>query len=210
MNGNAIPAVLTGVVEGIIDEALLRRICQHVGTQAGTVYGKNGKAFVLNRLAGYNNSARHRHWFVLLDLDDDGVCAPEVLPRWLPAPSALMSLRVAVRELEAWILADQERIAAYLAIRPAELPANPDVLDHPKEFVVDLARRSRRSEIREDIVPRPGSGQSVGPAYASRMIEFLQDNQDGWRPDVAARSSQSLEKCLRAVQRISTLPYPAP
>jgi hypothetical protein len=204
----ATPAVVTGAVEGIIDEALLRRICEHVGTQAGTVYGKSGKIYLLQRLPGYNNSARHRHWAVLLDLDNDGACAPEILPVWLPLPSALMALRVAVRELEAWILADQERIAGYLAVRPAEVPANSDVLDHPKEFVIELARRSRRSDIREDIVPRPGSGQSVGPAYASRMIEFLHGREDGWRPEIAARSSDSLRRCLEALQRLSILPYP--
>lgn len=204
----AAPAVLTGAVEGITDEVVLRRICEHVGTRVGTVYGKNGKDFLLSRLAGYNNSARHRHWVVLLDLDNDGICAPPMIPHWLPAPSALICLRVAVRELEAWILADRERIANYLAIRLGELPPNPDLLEHPKRFLVDLARQSRKNDIREDIVPRPGSGQSVGPAYASRMIEFLQDRQNGWRPNVAADSSDSLRRCLEAVQRLAILPYP--
>jgi hypothetical protein len=43
--------------------------------------------------------------------------------------------------------------------------------------VVELARYSRRRDIREDMVPRPGSGRSVGAAYTSRLI--LKRSVDG-------------------------------
>jgi hypothetical protein len=63
--------------------------------------------------------------------------------------------------------------------------------------VVDLARRSRRRAIRDDFVPREGSGRRIGPLYTSRMIEFVEDMTAGWRPDEAARLSPSLARCLR-------------
>jgi len=201
-------AVLTAAVEGIVDEVVLRKVCDYAGASIGIVYGRSGKSYVLSRLSGYNNSARFRHWVVLLDLDNDAICAPAILPSWLPNPSQLMRLRVAVREVEAWIIADAERLASFLAVAVRDIPASPDELADPKLAVVNLARGSRRRAIRDDMVPKPGSGQSVGPAYASRMIEFLQDPKLGWRADVASLNSESLRKCIAAITGLAGQGYP--
>jgi len=201
-------AVLTAAVEGIVDEVALRRVCGYAGACIGIVYGRSGKSYVLSRLSGYNNSARFRHWVVLLDLDNDAVCAPAILQSWLPNPSQLMRLRVAVREVEAWIMADAERLASFLGVAVRDIPASPDGLTDPKLAVVTLARGSRRRAIRDDMVPKPGSGQSVGPAYASRMIEFLQDPDSGWRVDVASLNSESLRKCIAAIAGLASQGFP--
>jgi len=206
----ATPTVLTAAVEGTTDEALLKRLCAFTGATLGQVYGGQGKAYVLARINGYNHSAQFRHWVVLLDLNGDGSCAPEVIPRWLPTPSRLMRLRVAVRELEAWLLADPDRISRYLSVRRHEVPADPDALPDPKRTVVDLASRSRRRAIRQDMVPVPGSGQRVGTAYTSRMIEFIQDVNSGWRPDVAAKNSASLQGCISAISQLAKEPFTVP
>jgi hypothetical protein len=195
--------VLTAAVEGTVDEALLRRLCEYVGTNLGQVHGRRGKAYLLNNLRGFNNSARFRHWLVLVDLDDDGQCAPEVLAIWLPIPARLMRLRIAVHEVEAWLLADRERLASYLGISLNTLPEDPDRVPDPKQTLVNLARGSRRKAIREDIVPLEGSGQMVGPAYTTRMIEFIQNIERGWRPAVAAELSESLRKCISAVNELT-------
>ena len=194
--------IITAAVEGLTDEALLQRLCSFLGTTAGQVYGKCGKSYILSRLGGYNYSARFRHWVVLLDLDNDGACAPDVLPLWLPDPSRLMRLRVVVRELESWLLADPERIGRFLSVPAAEIPANPDAIQDPKRMMVELAKKSRRRAIREDMVPHAGSGQPVGPAYTSRMIEFIQNTNGGWRPDVAAANSDSLRRCVSAISQL--------
>jgi len=199
----ATPVVLTAAVEGLADEVLLKRICDSVGASVGQVYGRYGKPYILKNLNGYNHSAQFRHWVVLVDLDNDGPCVPEVLPRWLPAPSRLMRLRVAVRELESWLLADSERIAKFLGVAVAEIPADPDSIADPKRLMVQLARGSRRRAIREDMVPNVGSGQQVGPAYTSRMIEFIQSVESGWRPDVAAGNSDSLRRCISAISNLA-------
>ncbi len=68
--------------------------------------------------------------------------------------------------------------------------------------MVDIARQSRRRQVRLDMVPRPSSGRVVGPAYTSRLIEFVRDIEHGWRPAEAARSSESMGRCLRAIERL--------
>lgn len=206
----ATPVFLTAAVEGPTDEALLKRLCAFTGASLGQVYGGYGKTYVLTRINGYNNSARFRHWIVILDLDNDAPCAPAVLSTWLPVPSRLMRLRVAVRELEAWLLADAERMSRYLSVPRAYIPAAPDNLPDPKRTVVDLAERSRRRAIREDMVPIPGSGQAVGPAYTSRMIEFIQDHNSGWRPHIASQNSESLRRCVSAISQLVKEPFVAP
>jgi hypothetical protein len=193
--------VISGAVEGIVDEAVFRRLVRAVRAEAGPVHGKAGKQQLLQRLPGYNSAARFSPWLVLVDLDQDAECVPPFRAENLPGPSAGMCFRVAVRSIESWLLADRERFASFLRVRAAQLPDRPDDQRNAKQLVITLARRSRSREMIEDIVPREGSGRSEGPAYASRMIEFISDERRGWRPHVAARSSDSLARCLRSLRR---------
>jgi hypothetical protein len=184
-------------VEGDIDEAVVRRLIALAGGDVSRVYIGPGKPAVVRNLSGYNNAARYSPWAVLVDLDSDCDCAPPCRDRWLPYPAPLMSFRIAVRAVEAWLLADRERIAHFLRVRPARVPGDPERLDDPKSEVVAVARHSTSRRIREDLVPRPESGRRVGPLYASSIIRFVQDVESGWRPDVACRLSDSLARCMR-------------
>lgn len=202
------PIVISAAVEGPVDEAVLRKVCAATGGAVGNVYGNSGKAYILSRLNGYNHSAQHRHWVVLVDLDADHPCAPEAVRGWLPDPARLMSFRIAVRETEAWLLADREAIADFLRVDVNRVPCAPDTVLDPKREIVNLARRSRSRAIREDIVPADGSGQNVGPAYTSRMIEFIQDQVAGWNPARATSNSASLRSCLEALARLARTRFP--
>src|SRR5215831_7456773 len=103
------------------------------------VYGRKGKRFLLQSINGYNNAARYAPWIVLVDLDRDCDCAPPCAQKWLARPSTQMCFRVAVRAVEAWLLADRERLAQLLGVNAAWLPTNPDYLDDPKRELIDLA-----------------------------------------------------------------------
>lgn len=196
------PIIISSVVEGLTDEAVIRRVLCSVGIILGPVFGKNGKHWVRKHIHAYNQAAVHHPWFVVVDLDADVDCAPMLVRNWLPAPSIHMLLRVAVREVEAWLLADRKHMARFLGVSEADVPANPDSLNDPKGTIVELARRSRQRNIRMDIVPRQSSGRAVGPAYASRMIEYATGL---WRPDVAAGNSDSLARCMRRLREIGAV-----
>jgi len=194
--------VISGAVEGIVDEAVLRRLVKETGAVVGPIHGKTGKPFLMQKIAAYNQAARFAPWVILIDLDHDGDCAPPFIRACLPDPAPYMSFRVAVREVESWLMADRERLAKFLSVGVSRIPDNPEALDSPKMTMVDVARHSRRKEIRENMVPRPGSGRKVGPAYASILIEFVRNPKSGWRPHIAARSSDSLNRCLRRLEQI--------
>lgn len=185
-------ATVTAAVEGDIDETVVRRVLEHAGFNLGTVHGRLGKARLLTSLPGYNSAARHAPWIVLVDLDRDCDCAPTCIRQWLPHASEKMCFRAAVRAIEAWLLADRERIARFLGISENRVPRNPDELNNPKQVLVNLARDSRHAGVRQDIVPNARSGRAVGPLYNLRMIEFIEDKANGWRVDEAAGVSESL------------------
>jgi hypothetical protein len=191
---------ISAAVEGIVDEAVVRRLIAHAGATLGPVYGKQGKSFLRQRIAGYNSAARRAPWVVLVDLDHDHQCAPPLCSEWLVQPAAHLCFRVAVREVEAWLLADPQRLAAFLRVPRNKVPTNPEGLAEPKTALVNLARLSRRRAIQEDMVPREGSGRQVGPAYSSRLIEFVSSL---WRPDVAARQSDSLRRAIDRLRRLT-------
>lgn len=192
--------VITAAVEGNVDEAVVRRLAKHAGLEMGSVYGKNGKDHLRQKIRGYNNAARLSPWIILVDLNFEAECAPPLRSSWLPQPADKMCFRVAVRKVESWLLADRERIAKFLRVRTIRVPPDPDAVPNPRDAMVALAAQSRRHDIREDMLPRPGSGRPIGPAYTSRMIEFIENY---WRPDVAAFSSDSLRRCLTRLGEIA-------
>jgi hypothetical protein len=197
------PVVISGAVEGLLDEAVLKRLIIHAGARPGQVYGKNGKSQLLGKLRGYNQAAQFAPWAVLVDLDQDANCPPPVRSVWLAQPAAMMCFRIVVREIEAWLFADRDRLARFLALSISQVPTDPEAIPSPKEAMAQLAQRSRRRQIREDIAPRPGSGRQVGPSYSSRLIQFVDDIRNGWRPEVAAQSSESLTRCLECLRRLA-------
>lgn len=192
------------LVEGLTDEVVLHRLLAHTHLQPGTTYGKNGKAALLEKLPNYNRAAHHYPWIVVVDLDDDAECAPDYVVAILPQPAPQMCLRVVVRAIEAWLLADAERLAAFLDIPRNRVPTLPEAEADPKATLVRLARLSRSRAIIEDMTPREGSGAKVGPGYAGRLIEFVVGHHPhAWRPDVAAERADSLGRCLKALRQLA-------
>jgi hypothetical protein len=110
-------------------------------------------------------------------------------------------LRIAVRELESWLLADSDALAKFFSVSPALFPTNPDDESDPKRTLVNLARRSRKSSIREDIVPEQGSRHPIGKGYQSRMVEFIEEK---WRPLKAQDKSESLRRAINAIKEATT------
>ncbi len=119
---------------------------------------------------------------------------------WVPHPAPHLCFRVAVRALEAWLLADTDAVASYLSVAKTRVPADPEAEAHPKRTLVNIARLSRRPAIAKDMVPREGSGRSEGPAYASRIVEFASLH---WRPEVAAERSDSLRRAIACLRRLA-------
>jgi hypothetical protein len=192
--------VFSSVVEGDTDEAVAHRILEHVAVAVGATYGRKGKAWIRDRMQGFVSAANYSPWLVVVDLDSDADCPPPLLPSWVPSPApALLCFRIAVKEVEAWLMSDADSLSSFLSVRQARVPSDPEALSDPKRSMVELARLSRRRAIREDMCPRAGSGRDVGPAYASRLIEYASTT---WRPGIAAQESDSLNRAISCLEQV--------
>jgi hypothetical protein len=192
------PRLVTIAVEGDADASMVRRLVQLTNLVVGSEYVLRGKGNLDKKLPAYNKAAEHACWLVLRDLDRDASCAPSLIPQLLPSPAAHMHLRVAVRAAEAWLLADPDGLSRFLKVGKQSIPMNPESLDDPKQALVNVARHSRDRAIREDMVPEQGTTTRVGAGYTSRIIEFASRH---WDPGAAARNSESLLRCIQALQR---------
>lgn len=187
-------------VEGTLDEAVVETALRSDDMQISDVYGREGKTRILSRLGGYNNAGRFRPVLVVIDLDQDHDCAPPLIQEHLPERSKYTCFRVAVREVEAWLLGDPDALAEYLHVARSKVPARPQELPDPKLTLVNLARRSRKRAIREEMVPRQGSGRTIGPGYTACMVQFAKTM---WRPDVAREQCESLSRLLACVKQVA-------
>jgi len=163
----------------------------------GDCFPGRGYGFLKRNIIGFNNASKGMPYLILTDLDDRE-CAPLLINEWLPQTrNPNLIFRIAVREVESWLLADDAGFARFLGIAKNKLPRNPDDLCDPKATLINLARASRKRDIEADIIPRPGSTAKQGPAYNDCLISFVRDT---WNPEKARRHSQSLEKALRALE----------
>jgi hypothetical protein len=182
--------------EDQLSEAVLRRLLSHAsrGYWVGNVYGRSGFGYLRKTIAGWNQSARSQPFLVLTDLDDAD-CPMSLIEKWLPLPRhPNLLFRIAVREVESWLLADSERLPEFLRVSSRRIPSEPDGLVDAKQTLIELARTSRSPEIRGRIVPRPGSTAKQGPDYNACLETFVANH---WSIDRARSNSGSLERTVR-------------
>lgn len=197
--------------EDELSEAVLRRMLLLVQSPVEVVAslpvkkgwqkegGKNGYGYIRKQLPAFNAASAKMPHIVLLDLDDRA-CPQAMIRDWLESKphSPQLLVRVAVREVEAWLLADQQGMAEYLHIRAKCIPANPERLKDPKRFVVRLAARSRSKEIRESLAPAAGTRSRVGPYFTRSLIGFV---RNFWDLDEAVKHSESLARAVKSLRQ---------
>ena len=161
---------------------------------------RGGFGYLRARLPNFCQMARRVPVLLLTDLDKT-TCAPALISHWCDGIAVPQNLifRVAVREIESWIIADQIGFSAFLGISAAKLPVDPDALPDPKQFLLHVAKGARR-EIKNELLPTRGAIASQGLGYNRALCNFVLDS---WSMARAAENSQSL---ARAVSRIGELP----
>ncbi len=188
------------LVEGATDVPFVRTLCAHAGVQTLEPFkGRDGKAAIDRDLAKWANAAKHSPYLIVRDLDQDAVCAPAWLSRHVPAGAGRwLAVRLAVRAVESWFLADAQTAAACLHVDISRIPPNPDALGDPKSALLELARKSTNATIRARVPAGPKDSRRVGPQYQQRLIEWSRS----WRVEAAMQRSPSLRKAHVAIRRL--------
>lgn len=189
-------------VEGATDAPVAEKLLTNAGFCPVHTLTAHGKAKLDPKLPGLNKAAAGTPWLVLRDVDHDdaGSCVPDLLGALLKGDplSPRMCLRLAVRAVEAWLLADHEAFAEYFGIR-RRLPDDPEQEPDPKATVVNLCRKSGKPRIREGMVPRPGGRRSVGPEYVALIQDYA---ASAWDPERARLAAASLHRAMNSLERM--------
>ena len=140
--------------------------------------------------------------FTLTDLDTEK-CASDLIQKWFfpkGNPVALPKetvFRVAVREVEAWILADRDAFADFMGIPRANFTEYPDNLDDPKAHLFGVIRKKGNKKWHKEMLP---SGTAhIGPRYNEMLCKFVNKK---WSPLLAADKSPSLKKAIKALKNL--------
>ncbi|SDF27821.1 DUF4276 family protein [Sporolituus thermophilus] len=193
------PIYLRVFVEDELGRALIDRILREYGNKfAWDISVVNGFGNIKKRIKQYNAAARRCPMLILIDLDKTS-CACLIIQEWLPEGAHHNLLfRIAVREVESWVMADRETLAIYLSVAETIIPAAPEMVDDPKKCIIEIARRSKKRNIREALLPKPNSMASVGREYNSVLTQYVYNN---WRPEVARINCESLDRTMRRLEQ---------
>lgn len=184
-------------VEDRLSDAVVRKLMQE-SANSFNVSSKvtNGCDRIKKGIRNINDSARGMPFMVLVDLDTEE-CAPILISNWLKEPKhPNLIFRVAVREVESWVMADTEGFSRFLGIKPSLFPLDMESIDDPKQFLIQMAGKSRKKELKKAIVPKPGSNARVGPDYNGVLISFVYRD---WDIACAIQRSRSLKHAVEAL-----------
>jgi hypothetical protein len=190
---------ITLATEDELSEAIALKLVEDVGLTAYQCLRKGGFGYLKSRIPNFCELAIHNPVFILTDLDR-AECAPLLIAKWFENSTRPQNLlfRVAEREVESWLLADHHAMKTILGSR-AKLPNNPDSLDDPKQSLLLLARKARRT-VRDDLLIDHGSISSQGLGYNARLGFLIQHE---WSIARAAMRSPSLAKAWQRLKELA-------
>lgn len=185
---------ITIIHEDELSEAVMSKLLHHFDDkfEIWQSYPGNGFGYLKKNIRGFNQAANINPHFMLTDLDNYR-CVIELKNDWIDFDvNSNLIFRIAVKEVESWILADKEGVAAFFNIPAILIPDSPDLLQDPKNTLIQLAKRSRKRVIREDIVPI-NSNATIGPNYNGCLSEYVFKL---WSVESAITRSPSLLKAF--------------
>ena len=190
------------VVEDAPGEAVLRRVFAELAPRwsVALVHDCGGFGRMRAQLPRYRNASRVYPHFLLTDLDRRP-CAGALMADWAvrsEPPNFLF--RVAVREIEAWLMGDRHGVAAWLQVALSKVPQSPEAEADPKARLIGLARGSRSRRLAMEFCPAPRSSASQGPLYNDHIVRFVAHR---WNLAAARSAVPSLDRACRRVLELA-------
>lgn len=185
--------MLNVIVEDVLSETVMRRLLEQVGFQGESTFRMmRGNGKIRQGMPKFAVAAsRFFPHIVLTDLDRYP-CPLALMETWNMGslPEALL-FRIAVHEVESWLMADREKFAASLSLPIGKVPLNPDLEPDAKQCLFGLIRKSRKRRLRKELLPTVGS--HIGPLYNDFFCQFVREH---WQVEEAAKHSPSLGRSL--------------
>lgn len=157
---------------------------------------RGGFGYLRSKMDSWCQMAEHQVMMVLTDLDRAN-CLVEFRDQWLadrPLPASLV-FRIAVREVESWVLADHQAMRELVG-KKGVLPPQPDVLPDPKQALLALGKTAPKS-VRNDLIKTIDGQLHQGVGYNARLTYWI---NTVWNPERAAERSPSLARARIRIQ----------
>lgn len=161
---------------------------------------KNGFGYLKSKFPNFCNLAKNMPVVLITDLDHCP-CAPSLIEKWKKEEALPYNLifRVAIREIESWILADRDGFSDFLKISKSLIPIAPDQLSNPKATLLSLAQKAPRN-LKDGLVAKKGTLAIQGVEYNLILSHFV--NQL-WNPLKAADNSDSLNRAVKRIKEFA-------
>lgn len=185
-------------VEDILSEAVLREMLKQSQRpfSIGRCLNGKGYGYIKRNISGFNHAAKGMPYLILTDLDQEE-CPLSLILKWLPQPKhPNLIFRVAVKEVEAWLLAHREAFANFIGISVDLIPNQVDEIPDPKQLLINLTRKSKKRNLKNAIVPTKDSTAKIGKDYNGQLIQFVQKH---WNVEAAQVHSSSLQRAMTAL-----------
>lgn len=183
------------VVEDVLSLSVMEKVMAYTERGYAVIRPLNegGIDKIRMSLTKYRNASRVLAHVVLVDLDK-APCAAFMREQWGMAtlPDAML-FRVAVREVEAWVLADRSGFASFAGIPTSKVSQAPETLADPKQALINLVRQSRNRRLVTELVPEQGTSMSKGPLYNERLGQFVREK---WDVAAALQAAPSLKRTV--------------
>ncbi|WP_235153623.1 DUF4276 family protein [Dyadobacter sp. CY345] len=191
---------VTIVFEDELSEYVLTRMLSFFGNKysISQSYPANGFGYIKSNIKGFNNASKFSPFIILTDLDNID-CPIKLIEDWLPKKvhEQYLIFRIAVREVESWLLADIEGFSLFSGVSQANFPILPELENDPKSTLMGIIKKSKKRKIKEDILPTNDNAK-VGPNYNTRLGDFVCYH---WNINNAKNRSLSLKSAMDCLQR---------
>jgi len=186
--------------EDDLSRALVEKVLSQVSSRLiiGKRFWRDGSGYLKRNIRAFNELAKGIPFLLLTDLDTLE-CPPALVSQWIHVPlNPQFFFCVAVREVEAWLLADREAFSKWLHIAKGRIPATPESVSDPKRELISLVKACRNSALKRDIVPPDNSTAQIGRNYNLPLIRFVNEYWDVFR---ASENSASLARMVRKLEQ---------
>jgi hypothetical protein len=190
-------------VEDELSEWVARRILKerHVHYAYGRSLRRGDFGYLKKNVGAFSNLAKGCPVLLLTDLDKYS-CPPELIADWTAHPlHPNLLFRVAVHEVESWLLGDGNGLADFLRLKKPLALGDPESLSDPKEVLLRHALKCPSRQIRDALVWRDDRTGKVyqGPDYNGTLSRFVTAH---WDVSSARGKCRSLGRLFGALQRL--------
>lgn len=181
-------------------KAAARKIVSILGLQVGKTIIKKGITAIDKSMQQIISWSKREYVLLLVDFDRPSRKYPCPVARingWFqdsPCPEKLFA-RLAVNEVEAWLLADDDNMKKFLGVKSIKV-RNADDIANPKKYLIELASK-RNKFFKIGFIKRGKDGIDRGVAYNKILSEWIESE---WSPCNASLHSPSLKRAIKRLQ----------